>query len=118
MAMVVIDSRLGVVSRTEIAGAMDARRRSLRVNTAMRLITTGAPGVQPDAALMEVSRDGFRLATTEPLEVDSRFLCALMPNLAMSEQPRARVVACNQQRPDGHAGGYVSRFEFDGPDAA
>jgi hypothetical protein len=119
VATVVIDSRRGtVVSRSEVATALDARRRSLRVDTRAKLISSGAPMVQADVALMDVTHDGFRLATTSPLAVNSTFVCALMPNITTRQQPRARVVDCQPQRADGHDVGYVSRFEFEDPDAA
>ena len=105
--------------RQEIANVLEERRRWIRVDLKAGLITASAATPAPDVAVMEVSPTGLRIASVGPVPVDAVFESDLRLVDGTRVHPRARVVSCRPQRPDGHDGGYVSRLEFvDGPDVA
>jgi hypothetical protein len=94
-----------------VARAIDTRRHSLGAEVADGLVGAGLDP-SSDVAVMEVSFGGFRVATAEPIAVNAICRPTVILDDGRRVSPRARVVYCRRQRPDGCDAGYVSGIEF------
>jgi hypothetical protein len=104
--------RQQLVRPDELARALDRRRHRLQVDLQSRQISTSGGPLRPDVAVLEIGARHLRVATNDEIPVGAVFEARVTMDDGRESRVRARVACSRRQPPDGHDGGYVSRFDF------